>query len=181
MDIDLQRMIDGEINFEEYTQMRVDREYKEATELFADAKTEDDVWQALFRCNRGNRPELLWQAITQIPLSNDTINEMIEYAWTDNELVYNWQHIWDEIWCNYSSSYQKKLIQRIFKQPIKLYRAGDLNGEYQSWTFSKDVAEFFLMRRQESKIIHERYFSAEDVVAIFNGRKEKEVVIKSDY
>jgi len=152
--------------------------YRNAIELFKVARTEDDIWQALFVCNRGNRPELLQEAITQIPLSDIAINEMIDYVWIDSENVYNWQGIWDEIWCNYSNPYQKKLINRIFKQPIKLYRAGNLDGEYQSWTFSEKVAKFFAMRRIQDKVIHEQYFSAEDVVAIFNSRGEKEVVIK---
>ena len=179
IDKDLQALIDGEIDHDEYNQIQIDNAYKKATELFNGAKTEDDIWQALFVCNRGNRPELLYSAITQIPLSDHTINEMIEYVWTDNELVYQWQDMWDGIWCNYNSSYQKKLIQRIFKQPIKLYRAGNIDGEYQSWTFSKDVAKFFALRRRESKVIHERYFEADQVVAISNKRKEKEVVVRS--
>ena len=164
----------------DFIQEQIDNAYRKAVELFDVAKTEDDIWKALIQCNRGNRPDLLWQAITQRPLRQDTINEMIEYVWQDNELVYQWQDLWDEIWCNYNSSYQNKLKQRIFKQPIKLYRAGDLNGEYQSWSFSKEVAEFFAIRRRESKEINERYFNAKDVVAIFNSRKEKEVVIKID-
>lgn len=152
-----------------------------ASELLRIAETADDVWQALFVCNRGNRPDLLCAAISQMPLSQITINEMIEYVWMDNECGYIWQDAWDEIWHNYHSAYQNKLINRVFKQPIKLYRAGNLTGEYQSWTFSKDVAEFFAVRRRESHMIHEQYFTAEDVVAIFNDRNEKEVVIKIDF
>ena len=41
-----------------------------------DAKTEDDVWQALFICNRGNRPDLLMNAICHHQLSQKTINEI---------------------------------------------------------------------------------------------------------
>ena len=146
-----------------------------------DAKTEDDVWQALFICNRGNRPDLLMNAICHHQLSQKTINEMIEYVWIDSENVYHYRYEWDEVWCNYNNPYQNKLIKRIFKQPKKLYRVGNLDGEYQSWTLCKDVAKFFGIRarREQDRVWHEEYFSAEQVVAIFNDRKEKEIIIRS--
>ena len=72
----------------DFIQEQIDNAYRKAVELFDVAKTEDDIWKALIQCNRGNRPDLLWQAITQRPLRQDTINEMIEYVWQDNELVY---------------------------------------------------------------------------------------------
>ena len=140
---------------------------------------EDQVWDDLFLRPRNHRPNALYEGIINGPMCNDTINQMIEHVWLDTKQggIFD---LWDEVWCNYDSAYQKKLIKRIFKQPIKLYRAGSLDSEYQSWTFSKDVANFFVWRqiRAEDKVIHERYFDAKDVVAIFNQRKEKEVVIK---
>ncbi len=140
---------------------------------------EDQVWSDLFHCPRNHRPNILNEGIMNGPMRNDTINQMIEHVWLDTKHGGIFDE-WDEVWCNYNSAYQKKLIKRIFKQPIKLYRAGSLDSEYQSWTFSKDVANFFVLRqiRAEDKVIHERYFDAKDVVAIFNQRKEKEVVIK---
>lgn len=157
---------------------QIEQQYKLAEKLLNKAKNGEDVFWTLMACNRGNRPEILLSAIEQIPMSDDTINDLIEFVWTDNELVYEWQYIWDDIWCYFHSNYQKKLKKRIFKQPIKLYRAGNLNGIYQSWTFNKKVAKVFADRRRESNIINERYFNEEDVVAIFNNRKEQEVVVK---
>tara|TARA_R110000822_G_C15120744_1_gene473967 strand:- start:111 stop:578 length:468 start_codon:yes stop_codon:yes gene_type:complete len=144
------------------------------------AETDDDVLNAVLDCNRGNRPLLMHSAILELPLKDETINELIEDVWTDSESVYECQHIWNDVWYYYNNPYQKKLINRIFKQPIKLYRGGSLDGEYQSWTFSEEQAKFFAMRqvRSQDTIIHERYFNAEDVIAIFNSRGEKEVVIK---
>jgi len=139
---------------------------------------EDQVWSDLINRPRGYKPDILHEGIGSGPMRNDTINEMIEYVWLD--IKHGSEFDWDEVWCNYDSAYQKKLIKRIFKQPIKLYRAGSLDSEYQSWTFSRDIAVKFIWRqfREEDKVIHESYFDAEDVVAIFNQRKEKEVVIK---
>jgi len=139
---------------------------------------EDQVWSDIFHRPRVHRPDTLLEGIGYGPMRNDTINEMIEYVWRD--VKHGSDFDWDQVWCNYDSAYQKKLIKRIFKQPIKLYRAGSLDSEYQSWTFSRDVAVKFIWRqfREEDKVIHERYFDAKDVVAIFNQRKEKEVVIK---
>lgn len=139
--------------------------------------TFEDIYCDIFKSNRIDRPHVLQDIISNQPLYQDEINELIIDVWEDSENIWTCPDVWEEHWNNYQAPpVKQRLIEKLFKQPRVLYRAGDPRG--QSWTFDRKVAEFFAMRRIESKVIHERLVSKDEVITIINGRKEQEVVLK---
>ena len=139
--------------------------------------TFDDVQYEIWKQHRGNRALALQDMIHHQPLYQHEINQLIIDVWEDSENIWQCPDVWEDHWNNYEAPpVKKRLIARLFKEPRVLYRAGNPSG--QSWTFDRKVAEFFLMRRVDNKVIHERLVSADEVITITNGRKEKEVILK---
>ncbi len=131
------------------------------------------IWMSF----RPDRPHILQDIIHNQPLYQHEINQLINDVWEDSENIWTCPDVWEDHWNNYETpAVKKRLIERLFKQPRILYRAGDPRG--QSWTFDRKVAKFFAMRRMTDKVIHERLVSADEVITIINGRKEKEVILK---
>jgi len=139
--------------------------------------TFEEIEYKIWMSKRPDRPYILQDMIHNQPLYQHEINQLIIDVWEDSENIWNCPYVWEDHWNNYKTpEVKKRLIERLFKQPRILYRAGDPSG--QSWTFDRKVAEFFAMRRITDKVIHERLVSKDEVITITNGRKEKEVILK---
>lgn len=138
----------------------------------------DRFTQLLVACNRGDRPGLLYDITMNHHIPQQTLNEWIRWIWCDTEFPHEWKYEWEELWNCYNDPHNSKLCNRLFQTERILYRGGNRQG--QSWTFSKDIAKFFQSRGfgPEVRRLHTRTVSRHEVLAVFNDRREQEVVLR---
>ena len=142
------------------------------------AETYDEYLRALVLCNRGNRAELLEDILWQHCFTQAQVNEMIRYVWTDSENIYQMRQHWENIWDLYDDPVNRRLVNRLFKQPREIYRGGVYDG--MSYTLKPETAKFFSWRWLDGKDgrIMKRTVTADEVVAVFNDRREAEVILR---
>jgi len=142
--------------------------------------TIDDVWDDLIHNTRkGDRAGKLCNYIESYPLTQDEINDLIDHVWLMQEFPYQWHDEWISMWNNYQTPPKKqRLIDRLFKEPRRIYRGGNPKGF--SWTLNKDKAKWFASHRSFDKDypLNERLTYAYEVKMIYNDRGEQEIVLK---
>ena len=111
---------------------------------------------------------------------------LLSSIWTDTENA--WQNL--ETWKSLFNSdrpkserlmdWDEQLALSSLADTVKVYRGCQkgINEEGISWTLKRDKAEWFANRFSKDGIVLEKEISKSDIIAVFTGRNEFEVIYR---
>lgn len=145
-----------------------------------------DVWTLYILINRPYRT--LFFKLIRNDLSEKDYNEMLSDCWTSTENPNQDANVMVRQWYSYFRKANKEILMEkeeynIYKtlpEKIKVYRGvgKGRNPKGLSWTTDREVAEWFAKRWGNDKAyMFEGYCNKENVLAYFNRRSEKELII----
>ena len=138
--------------------------------------------QIIFLHERPYRLEAFVQITKE--LSDKEYWSLLESVWTDTEN--GWQNLptWRALfWSkrpgreNLMDANERFTLANL-PETVEIYR-GCLNGineDGMSWTLNRDKAEFFANRFSKGGIVLSKQINKSDIIAVFNGRGEAEVI-----
>lgn len=109
---------------------------------------------------------------------------LLSYIWTDTENSYADYKKWRSLFSSERSSKhylmneEEDQLLRSLPDEVIIYRGcqKNLNENGLSWSLDKSKAEFFAYRFNQKGIILEKKISKKDIIAVFTGRGEAEVI-----
>lgn len=109
---------------------------------------------------------------------------LLSYIWTDTENSYADYKKWRSLFSSERSSKhylmneEENQLLRSLPAEVVIYRGcqKNLNENGLSWSLDKSKAEFFAYRFNQKGIILEKKISKKDIIAVFTGRGEAEVI-----
>lgn len=109
---------------------------------------------------------------------------LLSYIWTDTENSYADYKKWRSLFSSERSSKhylmneEEDQLLRSLPEEVIIYRGcqKNLNENGLSWSLDKSKAEFFAYRFNQKGIILEKKISKKDIIAVFTGRGEAEVI-----
>lgn len=110
--------------------------------------------------------------------------KLLSSIWTDTENSYANYEKWKSLFSSKRSSKQYLMdekedqLLRSLPEEVIIYRGcqKNLNENGLSWSLDKSTAEFFAYRFDQKGTILERKISKKDIIAVFTGRGEAEVI-----
>ena len=103
-----------------------------------------------------------------------------ENAWENKD---KWRKLFDSTrpYSNYLMNEEEYNAMRSLPQMVTIYRGSTIkNDKGLSWTLSKEKAEFFAQRFDRKGKVHEKQVNKDQILALFFGRGESEVILKGD-
>jgi hypothetical protein len=109
-------------------------------------------------------------------------------TWIDTENAWQNRAKWRKLFdserpsSNYLMNETEDNAMRSLPEKVTIYRGSSFNNEKGlSWTLSKEKAEFFAQRfAQRRGKVYEQEVSKDQILALFFGRGESEVILKGD-
>lgn len=110
--------------------------------------------------------------------------KLLSSIWTDTENSYADYKKWRSLFSSKRSSKHYLMnegedqLLRSLSEEVVIYRGcqKNLNENGLSWSLNKSTAEFFANRFNQKGIILEKKISKKDIIAVFTGRGEAEVI-----
>ena len=115
--------------------------------------------------------------------------EAVSFVWTDSENIFQNQKLWERIWKSDAPNRNKVMTPEDrdtfalhLRDSFTVYRGVQIGGTDlgMSWTLSTEKAGWFANRWKQNGYILETEVSKSDVLAFFDTRGEKEIVIFPD-
>ena len=139
--------------------------------------------QIIFLHERPYRLEAFVQITKE--LSDKEYWSLLASVWTDTEN--GWQNLptWRALfWSkrpgreNLMDANERFILQNL-PETVEIYRGctDGLNEDGISWTLNRDKAEFFANRFGKGGIVLSKQINKSDIIAVFNGRGEAEVIV----
>jgi hypothetical protein len=126
------------------------------------------------------------EAFTQITkeLSDAKYWSLLASVWTDTEN--GWQNLptWRALFWSKRPGREnlmdadERFTLANLPETVEIYRGctNKLNEDGISWTLNRDKAEFFANRFSNGGIVLSKFINKSDIIAVFNGRGEAEVI-----
>ena len=165
-----------------WTKAHANHMYEQKKTDLEKAIAEKKYSQIIFLHERPYRLEAFVQITKE--LSDKEYWSLLESVWTDTEN--GWQNLptWRALfWSkrpgreNLMDANERFTLQNL-PETVEIYR-GCLNGINEdgiAWTLNRDKAEFFANRFSKGGIVLSKQINKSDIIAVFNGRGEAEVI-----
>lgn len=160
---------------------------------------EDGKWvNYLAVIERPYRAEKLLEIMQEHSITRTEAAEMMEYVWTDSENIYEMKDVWEELWNGFHDSRPDDFMDKPREFMDRLFNGGDKIKAYRgfsegsaadqsfalSWTLSYQKAKWFANRwktKGGTPTVLTREVTRSEILAFFDGRNEKEVVLSPEY
>lgn len=117
-------------------------------------------------------------------LSDEQYWSLLGSIWTDTENAWQNLEAWKELFSSirpkrqYLMDWDEQLALSSLADTVKVYRGCQkgINEDGISWTLKRDKAEWFANRFSKDGIVIEKEISKSDIIAVFTGRNEFEVI-----
>ena len=111
---------------------------------------------------------------------------LLSSIWTDTENAWQNLETWKSLFESnrpkreYLMDWDERLALDSLADTVKVYRGCQkgINENGISWTLKRDKAEWFAKRFSKDGIVLEKEISKSDIIAVFTGRNEFEVIYK---
>jgi hypothetical protein len=162
------------------------RMYSQKKSEVARARKEKDWSRFVFLHERPYRLNALLEIQDQ--LKDTQYWSLLADTWIDTENAWQNRAKWRKLfnsnrpYSNYLMSEEEDNAMRSLPQMVTIYRGTSFKNEKGlSWTLSKEKAEFFAQRFNASKgRVLEKQVDKDQILAVFLGRGESEVILKGD-
>jgi hypothetical protein len=157
--------------------------YLQKKEDLIDAVLHRKYSKIVFLHERPYRVDAFTKIASDLP--DETYWSLLASIWTDTEN--SWQNLdeWRKLFSS-NRPHRDRLMDRdeilaynSLADTVKVYRGCEkgINENGISWTLKRDKAEWFSTRFSKDGVVLEKEVSKEDILAVFTGRNEFEVVI----
>jgi hypothetical protein len=117
-------------------------------------------------------------------LSDTDYWKLLSDVWIDTENQYAYLKEWKRLLtskrsnCHYMMTEEEDNLLRSLADEVTIYRGCQkgINEKGLSWTLDKSIAEFFANRLGKKGIVLEKKISKSNIIAVFTGRGESEVI-----
>lgn len=165
-----------------WTKAHANHMYEQKKSDLEKAIAEKKYSQIIFLHERPYRLEAFVQITKE--LSDKEYWSLLESVWTDTEN--GWQNLptWRALFWSKRPGRENLMDENErftlanLPETVEIYR-GCLNGineDGMSWTLNRDKAEFFANRFSKGGIVLSKQINKSDIIAVFNGRGEAEVI-----
>lgn len=165
-----------------WTKAHANYMYEQKKQDLEKAIAEKKYSQIVFLHERPYRLDAFVQITKELP--DDKYWSLLASIWTDTEN--GWQNL--DTWRALFSSNRpgrghlmdadEHLTLRYLPDTVEIYRGCEkgVNEDGISWTLNRDKAEFFANRFTKQGIVLTKQINKSDIIAVFNGRGEAEVI-----